>query len=233
MHRIVVLSVCSLALSLGGCGHIGEQWSEAGYGVAATPLFPDGQVPGTGDKMAVWSAVNLSEQKCSRFVNGLIAAETGTNTGLDLTTTVLSTLAATFTPLATAHALSAGAAISSGWKTAIDSDVFAKASVANYAQAIQSTYFRDIGAYGEKLAAQTGPIDIGAEFAQIQSIHAECSLGSAQAAIAASLHTGASTAGLQAPPPTTSPHPLLGASPGIVHTPTPPTHFVVPGHAVQ
>jgi hypothetical protein len=225
--RCSVLFVAS-AVALSGCAKLNNDWSADGYGVAAPPLaMPAAPLPTTKD--AVWLVVNDSEAKCVRFVNGLIAAETGTNTGLDLDTTLFSGLAATLKNTNVSHALSGAATITGGWKTAIDSDVFAQASVANYAQAIQSSYFKDIGSYGTKLAANAGTIDFGAEFAQIQSIHAECSLGSAQAAISATL---------KGAPPSNTPAPAPAPGPAALPPPPPPgatstTSFVVPGHPVQ
>ena len=126
-----------------------------------------------------------SEYFCGKFVNSLVLASIGANTDLDILTTIFSALGTAFTPISTVHAFTAAASISSGWKTAIQSDVYAQASIANYAQAIQSTYYTDIADYMNKLGQFSSDDDIvpSSELTKIRSIHKECSLPSAQAAI--------------------------------------------------
>lgn len=184
MKTGILMLSCALALS--GCASLHqEDWSDKG--VAARALEYDKTKMSTGTKGDVWAVVADSQKKCTDFVDGLVAAETGTDTGLDMGSTLLSTLGSTLKDSDISHGLSGAAAITGGWKTAIDSDFFAKASVANFAQAIKSTYDKDMGALGDKLTADNGTIDYGSMVAQINSIHAECSLASAQATIAATL----------------------------------------------
>jgi hypothetical protein len=221
-------------IGLAGCADL----YQAGYGVSAEPLFDlsaAGQInsvpilPQGGDaKTEAWKYVNLSEAKCTKFVNGLIASEAGSNTGLDIVSTVASSLATAFTAQGTTHALSAAAAIASGSKTAVDSDVFAKASIANFAQAISSTYFKDIGNYGTQLGAAT-TVDFNAEIAKIQTIHAECALGPAQATISSTLQ-GSNTTTPPPPPAPGAPAAVGAAAPAAGASST---GFVVPGHPVQ
>lgn len=129
-----------------------------------------------------------SEQKCALFVAELTASESLSNTGLDMTTTALSALATAFTPLATVHALPAGASISSGWKTAIDTDVFAKASIANYAEAIQLSYYQNIHNLIQSLPSDPDErVNASVFLAEVQEIHQGCSLGSAQLTVSKTL----------------------------------------------
>jgi hypothetical protein len=118
----------------------------------------------------------------------LTASESLSNTGLDMTTTALSALATAFSPLATVHALTAGASISSGWKTAVDTDVFAKASIANYAEAIQLSYYQNIHNLIQKLPSNPDEkVNASLILAEVQEIHQGCSLGSAQQTVSKTL----------------------------------------------
>jgi hypothetical protein len=157
-------------------------------------------VPGTASaRSSVSKVVYDSETKCAAFLNSLVLTETGTNTSLDMLTTVFSALGTAFTPIATVHSLTAAATISGGWKTAIDSDIFAKATIANYAQAIQATYSAKISDYISNLGSTADPsIDPASEITKIQSIHALCGLGPAQSTISASLTPGPSQPANQA-----------------------------------
>jgi len=47
-----------------------------------------------------------------------------------------SALGTAFTPISTVHALTAGASITSGWKTAVDSDIYAKLTIQNLVLAL-------------------------------------------------------------------------------------------------
>jgi len=203
-----------------------------GPGGVCQPVTPSYAVTPGARKNYIGLVVNESEHFCAKFVNGLVLAETGTNTALDALTTVFTALGTAFTPIATVHALTAAGSISSGWKTAIDSDIYAKATIANYAQAIQSTYYSDLQTYLDALSGmQEADIVPSIEVAKIRSIHKECSLASAQAAVAASLKPGASS---QGPPKGTANWAALNEAPA---TRAPrsgaSTSSVVPGHAVQ
>src|SRR5665213_2432202 len=186
-----------LGLSLSGCGAALEHWeNQNNFMVSADDLDPS--LVGTdalsntanNTKTYVGLIVNDSELKCSKFLNGLVLAENTSNVGLDMSTTVLSALATAFTPLATIHALTAGATITSGWKTAIDSDIYAKATIANYAQAIQTTYYTDLATYTTALT-NMDPTKVVAslESAKLRSIHKECSLAAAQSSVSAALQS--------------------------------------------
>lgn len=139
---------------------------------------------------------NESERLCGDFVQELIVAANGTNTGLDMTTTVFSALGTAFTPLSTVHAMTAGSTITSGWKTAIDSDVYAKLTIQNLVQAIQGTYYKDMGNYLDHLTTKNeSNIIVTSELGRIRVIHSECTLASAEGTITASLSPNTGTAG--------------------------------------
>ena len=131
----------------------GNVFSPSGECVPGTPVPADRPATARPNAQLIARLVNESEFYCGAFVNRLVLSSIGVNTNLDLATTVLSALSTAFTPLATVHALTAATTITSGWKTAIDSDLFAQASIANYAQAIDATYYADMNGYVTKLAA--------------------------------------------------------------------------------
>lgn len=182
--RCIILAL-SIALFLSGCQTFRRTSS-------ALPLDPvwayEVTKPENDTTRFVGGIIYDSETKCSQFIAELTASESLSNTGLDMTTTALSALATAFTPLATVHALSSGAAISSGWKTAVDTDVFAKAGIANYAEAIQLTYYQNMHALVTTLPSNASdPMNASKALAEIQEIHQGCSLGAAQSTIAKTL----------------------------------------------
>ena len=140
------------------------------------------------NKQYLAKVVNESQYLCGRFVNALVISSVGVHGDLDILTTVFSALGTAFTPIATVHALTAAASISSGWKSAIDSDLYAQATIANYAEVIQSTYYVDMNKYVKQLEKiPDAEIIPEIELTKIRPIHKECSLASAQASIHASL----------------------------------------------
>jgi hypothetical protein len=140
---------------------------------------------------AIGVVINDSFAKCEQFTNGLVMIENTTNTGFDMTTTLLSALATAFRPLSTVHGLTAGASVSSGWKTAIDSDIYSKASASSYVQIIQGTYYKDMPAYLATLEAQEkqdkASIEPAFALGNIRRIHIECSLAAAQTKLSAAV----------------------------------------------
>jgi hypothetical protein len=144
--RLAVLALGSLALM--GCS--AQQAALTGRGVAADALDPtlvrtalQNNAPDKGP--LVGQLIDDSETKCEDFINKLVLVETSTDTTLDIIATGASVGATAFAAKATKTALAAVAAIAGGSKTAIDADIFAKASIANFAQAIQTTYYQDMG----------------------------------------------------------------------------------------
>jgi len=199
IRKIWLLIIFSFPLS--GCGAALEHWeNQNNFMVAADDLDPtiDGKyanpfIASNNNKNYVGEVVNDSELKCSKFLNGLALASNTTNVGLDMTTTVFSALATAFSPIATIHALTAGATISSGWKTSIDSDIYAKASIGNYAQAIQASYYTAINNYMTSLTTMSDSQVVAAlEVAKLRTIHKDCSLSSAQSTISATLQNSTS-----------------------------------------
>jgi hypothetical protein len=143
-------------------------------------------------KEAVAKVMVASSKKCLVFTRRLAGANVHSNTSLDILSTIFSATATAVTPLATVHGLTAAGTIASGSKTAIDTDIFAKATIGNMSQAINATYFRDIGAYGEALQTMNPDnIIISVEMAKLLSIHKECALDSAEASIASTLGAAA------------------------------------------
>jgi len=138
-----------------------------------------------------------SEAKCDRFMNRLSVAESSGDTGLDMATGVFSALGTAFTPLSTVHALTAASTITSGFKASIDSDVYAKAAIKDYAQAIQASYYADMKTYATALNSAKDPLVVPIELATIARIHAECSLESAQNTISTTLKSSSSTSSTQ------------------------------------
>jgi len=188
--RLTILAMLSWALL--GCTTLNER--NEGL-VAARPLEVDDLVkscnsPTTDEtkRECIAEIANDSLAKCTAFLDGLVLTENTVNTAFDLTSTLLSALGAVLTPIKTAQALSAGATVSTGWKNAVNSNIYAKASIANYAQAIQATYYKDIGSYRTSLVSATGnDLSVRLAAANLQIIHRECSLAAAQASIAATL----------------------------------------------
>jgi hypothetical protein len=123
--------------------------------------------------------------------------ENTTNTGFDLATTLFSALATAFRPLSTVHGLTAAASVSGGWKTAIDSDIYSKASAANYVQIIQGSYYQDMPAFMASLEAEEKKdrtsVDPLFALGNIRRIHVECSLEAAQAKLAIAAANAANT----------------------------------------
>jgi hypothetical protein len=188
------LMVLPVAIALSGCGAALERWESGNsFMVSAEDLAvtnDDIASVGNNNKTFIGLVLNDSEQKCGRFVNGLVLASNSTNVGLDMATTVFTALGTAFTPVATIHALTAAGSISSGWKTAIDADIYAKATIANYAQAVQATYYTDLGKYTVDLTLMDDrQVTASIEVAKIRTIHKECSLAAAQASIAATLQS--------------------------------------------
>jgi len=208
--------IAAALLGLSGCAAHGPF---ADLSVAAPPLCeatpgqalaPDGtckpatdaSVPKVTDSRDYLGNIAIeSEANCKLFLDTLVSSANSTRLGLDGLGTVFGALGTAFTPLATVHAMSAGSAIASGLRTSIDSDIYAKAAIASYSQAIQSGYFTDIHTYLAKLET-TDPSTLirPIEVAKLETIHAECSLAAAQAGIASTMRpndTGAATTGSQ------------------------------------
>jgi hypothetical protein len=125
-----------------------------------------------------------SGQKCQEFADRLSTAQRGVDTSFDILSGVLSALATAFTPLATVHALTAAATISTATKSAINADVYARAAASLILQQINNTYYVEIKKYRDDLLARDDRNIVPAlEVSSIEAIHRQCSLDSALAAL--------------------------------------------------
>ncbi len=95
------------------------------------------------------------------------------------------------TPLNTVHGLTAGAAVVTGSKIAVNADIYGKASIANFSSALTGSYFKSIDAYNDALPKLTG-VELSVEINKIQSIHATCTLAAAKSAIQKTITSPAS-----------------------------------------
>jgi hypothetical protein len=212
--------------SLSACSTLKKLTSPGLLVVAADPI--GNQVISDAENAQAATAKNKlgivlvdSETKCDEFTKKLSIANIGSNATLDIATTIFSAAATAVTPLGTVHGLTAASTVASGSKTAIDSDVFAKATIANIAQAISATYYKDMAGYEAGLAAeQPDSIVPSVEVAKILSIHKECALDSAEASISSTLgeaQPGASTPPVTSKLVTVSFPPPPGGGAGAAH----------------
>src|SRR5579859_184513 len=88
-----------------------------------------------------------SQLKCDAFLKRLVSSLQTLNATGDVATTIFSALGTVFTPISTVHGLTAASAISSGTKNSLLTDLYAKASVANFQVAIQQRYSTEINQY--------------------------------------------------------------------------------------
>jgi hypothetical protein len=204
---IPALAAC---ISLTGCGTLINSLTGGGGDdtVSARPITMPATTPDKKaelrDKLEYLSRVMTdSEVKCGDFLSQLVLGENTINTTGDVLGTVASALSTAFTPPGTKTAFSAAATIATGSKTAIDSDIYNKAAISDFATAIQKTYYTDAKNYTDALPKLTdtdsAPLILNNEIAKIQSIHAECALAPAESAIQAKL--GTTTGQQTAPPP--------------------------------
>jgi len=177
-----------------------------------------------------------SEKKCVSFLNRLVLARNTVDTTGDILSAGLSAAGALVTPLSTAHALSGAATFVTGAKAAIDADIYAKASLSSFQTALQQSYFRNVLDYTNNLPnVSESSLIVSNEVAKIQSIHATCALGPAEATIQATIAPAKVIAPPLPPPPGVAipaPGPLrrsLGTAPAPGPTIGAPTHGAVPG----
>jgi hypothetical protein len=110
-------------------------------------------------------------------------------------TVILSALATAISPLSTVHDLTAAATISTGTKTAIDADIYAKATAALILQ-INNTYYVHIDDYRKELIDRdTAAVIPSLEVTSIDAIHRQCSLDYAIASLSQSGAAAAATIG--------------------------------------
>jgi hypothetical protein len=192
--RLIAASIA--ALSLSGCTTAMNALNDtADNSVAAAPLdvkpadiaAQSATTATLPDRVAYLSSVvSDSMTKCNTFSDKLVLAEASVDTAGDVMATIASALGTVFVQTATIHAFTAASTMITGSKTAVDSDVFAKATVPALGTALKQTYFTDIANYNDGLANLTQPgasFDVGSEVNKIQAIHAECSLAAAEATV--------------------------------------------------
>lgn len=200
MHLGQALMAGSALLLLANCGH---------PVISAEPLTvspADLAAAERSKKEFLGSLVFQSEQKCTAFVNNLVEEVGGINSAGDILSGALSGVAS-FTPVGTSHALAGAATIVTGAKTALDTNFLAKTTTANLVSAILQQYFGNIGKYAASLESQSdASLVVSIEMDKIQSYHATCGLGPAQASIN-------STVAPPTAPPSTPPAPPVAAVP--------------------
>jgi hypothetical protein len=122
-------------------------------------------------------AVAESMENCGNFVATLTAGQAGFNTASDVTSIVLSGLAAVFTPTATVRALSAASSIVQGSQAAVNSEFYQQLTLVLFVQQINDSYYGRIANFRGRLAG-TGAsrAQFFAAVTELQEIHRECSI---------------------------------------------------------
>jgi hypothetical protein len=214
------IMVCS-TLSLAACSSIRDANRNLFVGlVAAEPLDHDFAIPeipavdpkpGVPGRAAVpaatWTLTGVTPDdtptylslvlfdsigKCKRLIDSQGILSRAIDVEFDSISTILTALATAFTPLATVHALTAAAAISSGTKANLDTDLYHQKTSDIIATQIDSTYFANLNAYVGGLATTIGDkkaISAPIEFIKIALIHRQCSIDLALGALAAKAKT--------------------------------------------
>lgn len=201
MRLLLTIAAMFLASSLTGCGTFTqlsadklESVSEArGHVVealtgASAPATGVSGVIVTGRQMA-YDMVQDSQSKCADFVTVLFSRSGSTNVALDVAQTIFSAAGTAFTPINTVHTLTALGTVAGGSKTAISVEFLNSVTISHIAQAIQSTYSKDISTYIGYLDSlpNTTAVDAIAERSKILSYHNECSLPAADGSISTAL----------------------------------------------
>ena len=194
-------SVCAVfgTLLLGACAN-----SNSLSFISAEPLViapadvAAAQKASAAKREFLGSVIYQSEQKCAAFLSNLAATQGSLTAIGDIVSGTLSGVASFTTPVATSHILSGLATVATGAKTAVTNDFFAKASIANFATALQTTYFAGIGKYASDLETKSdNDIVVAIELSRIQGFHSACGLAPAQTVIQTSI---APKEGDKAPP---------------------------------
>jgi hypothetical protein len=200
-------SVIAGPFLLGGCISTATAVSDAHRFISADPIQTEFVATVGGETQPVTLSPTVSSAfakeylglvlidsatKCQAFADRLSTAQHSVDTSFDILSGLLSAQATALTPLSTVHGLTAGAAISTGTKSAMASDVYAKATASLILQQINNTYYADISAYRKELLQRNDATIVPAlEVSRILEIHRKCSLDSAIATLA---QAGAATA---------------------------------------
>jgi hypothetical protein len=143
-----------------------------------------------------------SIKSCTKFVNKLLLNHGSFNYTSDVFNSALSAAAAVTTPATAAHVLAAGATVVGASKTSFDGEFFANATAGTLQTAISKTYFTEMDTFLKRLSAMDSKdIKVYWELANLQQIHANCTLGAAQSTIQATVAAAPASAasGAQAP----------------------------------
>jgi len=177
MIRCLKAPVMLLALSLTGCGSLGDRFLTQ-LGANSEPSAVD---PSTQNIANIYAARPLrlsytmrsapsnpvaipdvtpalqtdflglavvdSLEKCARFVSTLTASQATGNTVGGVTSIVLSGLAAVFTPAATVRALSAASSIVQGAQAEVNSEFFQQLTLVLFVQQINKSYYERLGQF--------------------------------------------------------------------------------------
>ncbi|MGF6238579.1 hypothetical protein P3T42_000304 [Paraburkholderia sp. GAS38] len=187
------ISVVACVL-LSGCGTLLSGLNAASSNlVSAEPLKIDQTALQTAEvctdtgastcrKNFIRGVVLDSMMKCQKFANQLVLTENTVNTSGDIATTILTALGTVFTPITTIHAMTAGATVVSGSKSAINANIYAKASISSMQSALDKVYTQPMLAYitALKNAGSDSAIDVGSEVLNVQMLHGNCALAEAE-----------------------------------------------------
>lgn len=130
----------------------------------------------------ITSVALQSVMSCQEFANQLVLTENTVNTTGDIATTILTALGTVFTPLTTVHALTAGATVVGGSKSAINANVYAKASISSLQSGLDKVYTQPMFNYLNDLKkeADDSKISVGDEILNVQLLHGNCTLAEAE-----------------------------------------------------
>ena len=142
----------------------------------AAPLDPL-ITPGESNTHYAFALVQDSVMKCSLFLTHMSVTQRSDSFILDVAALIASTVGSAVSPIAVAHIFSAVAAVSTGTKTALDSDIFQQETAPLIVQAIDQTYFVEMKQYVDNFK-EADPLE---EYVKIALIHKDCSLDAAVA----------------------------------------------------
>ena len=150
--------------------------------------------------------IDDSEKKCDTFVNDMVLSELGVNTGLDLMNLASSAIGNIVGPAAVARGIGGLTTITSGARTAINQDLYAKMSANSLVTAIGNSYYKKMSDYISTLtSANAAQLDPYVEITKLRTIHAGCSLVAAQGVTTGALQgSGQPSLGTQAATTTTT-----------------------------
>jgi hypothetical protein len=175
---------------LSGCTAINKLADKSQPLVAAEPLSITAASvnDATDKKLFLGSAATDSVRKCTAFLNRLVVTQNSVNTVGDVSALTLSGLATVLKSINTVHALTASSALVTGSKSAINSNIYAEASISTFQMALQRTYYKAMTDYVDDLdKASDTAINIGVELSRIETIHSNCSLSAARSSIEATI----------------------------------------------